>query len=325
VQVRVTAVGICGSDLHTFVDGRIGDTAIGGPLVLGHEFAGIVEAMDGEAHDGAGRPLQVGDRVAVDPAQPCNACELCRTGHPNLCEHHAFCGVYPTQGALQERLNVPAATCFALPDALDDVQGAMLEPLGVAIHAVDLGHIRVGSSVAIVGAGPIGLLCGAVAKAAGASPLMMTDRLPARLAAARAFGAEALNVDDTDPVAAIRDRTGGRGVDVAVEAAWSTDDAVAQAVDVLRPGGRLVIVGIASDDRLTFTHSAVRRKGLTIAMCRRMKHTYPRAIELATTGLIDLPRLISHHLPLDQTAEALDLAASYRDGALKVVVGEQIK
>jgi len=319
-QVRVTAVGICGSDLHTYLDGRIGDTELGGPLVLGHEFAGVVEAVGPEALDGAGRPLRPGTRVAVDPAQPCHACELCRAGHPNLCPHHRFVGLWPTQGALQERLNVPADTCFAVPDPIDDIQAAMLEPLGVAIHAIDLAHLRVGHSVAIIGAGSIGLLCAAVARQAGAAPLLITDRLPARLDAARRLDAEPFDIEQADPVEAIMQRTDGRGVDVALECAWSTPQSIAQAVDVLRPGGRLVVVGIASDDALTFNHSAVRRKGLTIALCRRMKHTYPRAIKLVTSGRIDVASWVTHRLPLQRTAEALDLAATYRDGVIKAVV-----
>ncbi|NBC11476.1 MAG: alcohol dehydrogenase catalytic domain-containing protein [Planctomycetes bacterium] len=320
VQVRVTAVGICGSDLHTYLDGRIGDTELGGPLVLGHEFAGVVEAAGPDALDGAGRALSPGTRVAVDPAQPCNACESCRAGHPNLCPHHRFVGVWPTQGALQDRLNVPADTCFRVPDAIDDVSAAMLEPLGVALHAVDLAHLRVGHSVAIIGCGSIGLLCGAVAGQAGAAPLLMTDRLPARLDAARRLGAQTFDIEQADPVEAIMQRTGGRGVDVALECAWSTPQSVAQAVEVLRPGGRLVVVGIASDDTLTFNHSAVRRKGLTIALCRRMKHTYPRAIRLVSSGTINVSAWVTHRLPLEQTAEALDLAATYRDGVIKAMV-----
>ena len=319
-QVRVAAVGICGSDLHTYLDGRIGDTRLGGPLVLGHEFAGVVVAVGPNARDGHGHPLTPDTRVAVEPAQPCNACEPCRTGHPNLCPNHRFAGVWPTDGALQEYLNVPADTCFPVPEAIGNIEAALLEPLGVALHAVDLGHVRVGHSVAVIGAGSIGLLCGAVALRAGASPLLMTDRLPARLDAARRLGAHAIHAEEADPAKAILARTGGRGVDVAFECAWSTPDAVAQAVDVLRPGGRLVVVGISSDDTLCFRHSAVRRKGLTIALCRRMKHTYPRAITMVASRTIDVVQLVTHRLPLDDTAAALDLAASYRDGVIKAVV-----
>ena len=144
VLVRVKATGICGSDLHTYLDGRIGDTKLEAPLILGHEFAGIIE--------------KTGVRVAVDPAQPCHRCDLCERGHPNLCRRLHFCGLYPDDGSLAEFIRVPATSCFPVPDAIDDVSTAMLEPLGIALHATNLAKIRVGDRVAVLGAGPIGLL-----------------------------------------------------------------------------------------------------------------------------------------------------------------------
>lgn len=318
--MRITAVGICGSDLHTYLDGRIGDTHVDSPLVLGHEFAGVVESIGVDATDGTGQPLSEGTRVAVDPARPCGRCELCHRGHPNLCTNLSFAGLHPVDGALQEFLTVPSGTCFPVPDSIDDTTAALLEPLGIAIHAVDLAHLKAGDSVAIVGAGTIGLCCLQVARFAGASIVFVTDRLSWRLDAAARLGATVFDVEATDPVESIMEATDGRGVDVALECAWSTEDGLAQAVNVLRPGGRLVVVGISGDDRLTFSHSAVRRRGLTIAMCRRMKHTYPRAIELARDGLIDLRVLVSDHVGLDLTAAAFRDAASYRPGLIKAVV-----
>lgn len=317
--IRVTAVGICGSDLHTWRDGHIGGAAPDAPLILGHEFAAVIEALGEPARDGTGEPLRIGQRVAVDPAQPCGRCELCEAGHPNLCPDHAFTGVWPTQGALCERMLVPAATCFPVPDTIDDEQTALLEPLGVALHAVDLGHVRVGHSAAVIGAGSIGLLIAQVLRQAGADPILITDRVPGRLTLAERFGARAIGLDK-DPVATIHRVTRGRGVDVAFEAAWSDESAIRQATDALRPGGRLVVVGIAGDDRLLFHHATARRKGLTIAMCRRMKHTYPRAIALAEADRVDLAALVSHRFPLAETGEALATAAGYTDDVVKVMV-----
>lgn len=318
--IRVTQVGICGSDLHTYIDGRIGDTIPEGPFVLGHEFAAVIEAVGKDARDGTGKPLTVGQRVAVEPSQPCSKCESCLTGHPNLCPHHRFCGVWPTPGALQEKMIVPTDTCFPVPDCIDDEQTALLEPLGVGLHAIDLAHIRVGYSVAVVGSGTIGLCCAQVARLAGASPLFVTDRLPHRLALAEKYGATTFNIDKTDPVDAVMQATGGRGVDIAIEAAWSDDSSVTQAVNMLRPGGRLVIVGISGDDKLGFQHSTVRRKGVTIAMCRRMKHTYPRAIHLVSSGRYTFDGMVSHRYTLDQTVDAFATAADYGSGAIKVMV-----
>jgi L-iditol 2-dehydrogenase len=319
--VRIGSVGICGSDLHMFLDGRIGTVRIEGPHILGHEFGGTVEAVGADALDGSGHPLAVGARIAVDPAVPCRACETCTGGHPNLCPHHTFFGLYPTHGALCERMVVPAWVCFPLPESIRDEQVPLLETLGVALHAVDLAHVRVATSVAIIGAGPIGLCVAQVARLAGALPLFVTDRLPWRLALAARLGARAINVDEQDPAQAIVEATGNRGVDVALECAWSSDESVAQAVDALRPGGRLVIVGIPGDDRLSLVHSTARRKGLTIAMCRRMKHTYPRAIALAESGHVELASLISHQFPLSAAAEAFRRAADQADGVVKVIVG----
>ena len=161
VLVRVTATGICGSDLHTYVDGRIGDTVLQSPLVLGHEFAGVIEKL-GPGVTG----LKTGMRVAVDPAQPCHHCELCEHGHPNLCRRTHFCGLFPDVGSLSVFIKVPARTCFPVPDFIDDAAAAMLEPLGVALHATDLAKIKIGDRVAIIGAGPI-VACCALAETLG--------------------------------------------------------------------------------------------------------------------------------------------------------------
>ena len=334
ILLKVTAVGVCGSDLHTYLDARIGDTKVESPLVLGHEFAGIVEAVGADARDGADNPLVPGQRVAVDPATPCHRCEMCEAGHPNLCRRLHFCGLYPDDGALQQYMICPAHSCFPYPDSLSDAAGALLEPLGVALHAVDLGKLRVANSVAILGCGPIGLLILRLAKLSGADPIYAFDCFPWRVEKACAWGATKAWVVDNplspllegegpgvrvhDPVAVIHQETGGRGVDVAFEAAWS-DHSIEQAAEMARLGGRLVLVGIPSDDRMVMKHSVARRKGLTIMMSRRMKHTYPRAIHLATTRL-DLDDLVSHHLPLTETAQAFAMNADYKEGVHKIVI-----
>jgi L-iditol 2-dehydrogenase len=279
----------------------------------------VVEAVGPDALDGHFQPLHVGARVAVDPAQPCGRCEMCERGHPNLCWRLHFCGLYPDDGSLCQWMHVPAHTCFPVPDALDDAAAAMLEPLGIAIHAVDLARLRVADSVAIVGAGPIGLLIVQLARLSGADPIFVSDRLGWRLDLARRLGAVPLNYDEADPLRAVQEATGGRGVDVAIEAAWA-DHSVQQAAEMARMGGRLVLVGIPGDDRLTLKHSTARRKGLTIRMSRRMQHSYPRAINLAVRGAVDLQGLISHRLPLEQAPEAFALNVAYRDQVVKIMI-----
>jgi L-iditol 2-dehydrogenase len=319
VLLRVKTTGICGSDLHTYTDARIGDTPVEGPLILGHEFSGVIEAVGPGSLDGCFEPIQPGTRVAVDPAQPCGRCELCEKGHPNLCCRLHFCGNFPDGGSLCEWMHMPGRSCFPLAKSIGDVEAALLEPLGVAIHAVDLARIKVGSAVAVLGAGPIGLLILQVAKLAGADPVFVTDKLPWRLEAAQKLGARPINCEHGEAVQRVLQETNGRGVDVAIEAAWA-DRSVEEAAEMARLGGRLVLVGIPGDDRLALKHSTARRKGLSIMMSRRMKHVYPRAIRLAESGRVRLKELVSHHFSLKQAARAFRLNARYEDEVLKVMV-----
>ena len=320
VLLRVEVVGICGSDLHTYRHAVIGDTRLSGPLIMGHEFAGIVDQVGDDCSDGRGQPLEPGVRVAVDPAQPCGRCEWCERGDPNLCPHIVFCGLWPHQGALRPWMHVPGSSCFPVPAGMDATTATMLEPFGVAIHALDLARLRPGESVAVIGTGPIGLCILRLATASGAGMVFAADRLAWRAELAQQYGpAVAYCSDQTDVVKAVYDATGGRGVDVAFEAA-SGSGALQQAADILAPGGRLMAVGIDEEDRFSIRHSTLRRKGLTIRMVRRMKHTYPRAMGLVQQRQIDLNTLVSHRFPLERSAEAFALNADYGDGCVKVVV-----
>lgn len=303
--IEVTSVGICGSDLHWFTDGGIGENRIERPVVPGHEFAGV--AVSGP---------YAGRRVAVDPAIPCERCEMCRAGHHNLCPTVEFAGHGTLDGALQERLLWPDRLLHPLPDELSDDAGALLEPLGVAIHAVGVGHVRTGADVLVVGAGPIGQLVVQVARRQGAARVFAVEPLEHRRAAIVEADAVWSSDEGAGPVL---DATGGRGVDVVVEAA-GTDDAIAIAVAASRPGARVALAGIPSEDSSSFPAAAARRKGLTFAMVRRMNDTYPRAIAMAVDGL-DLDRLVTARYPLTEAAEAFAAAATRRGG--KVVVSSR--
>jgi L-iditol 2-dehydrogenase len=319
VAIRVEAVGVCGSDLHTYNQGRIGYTEVTTPLVLGHEFSGVVTAAGEEAVDGNGRPLEQGMRVAVDPHVPCRHCEWCEHGHPNLCPEHSFYGVWPHDGALREGMICDSRSCFPLPETMTAVEGALLEPLGVAIHALDLGKLRLGDTVCVFGCGPIGLLIARLAKLAAAGEVLAFDPLDWRARAAERWGAsEARAAAGHEPAQAVLELTAGRGADVVFEVAWA-GDSVQQAVEAARPGGRVVLVGIPEDDRLELQHSVARRKGLTLSFARRMKHTYPRALALAR-DTVKLERLVSHRFPLSEAAQAFELNAGYRDGVIKAMV-----
>jgi L-iditol 2-dehydrogenase len=293
--VRVTAVGICGSDLHWYSDGGIGDATLKQPLVVGHEFAGRLED---------------GTLVAVDPAIPCGGCRECRAGNPNLCGNLFFAGHSTQDGALREYLVWPEHLLHALPDGFSDADGALLEPLGVAIHSMDLAHPRVGMTVGVIGCGPIGLMLIQLARAAGATRVVASDPLPHRREAARRFGADEV-WDVGDP--AIADS----GVDVAFEVAGS-DEAVDSALYAARPGARVLLVGIPNSDSTTFGASLARRKGLTLVMVRRMKEVYPRAIELVRRGIVDVSTLVTSTYTLDNVGEALSEAVARK--GLKVLV-----
>ncbi len=298
--VQVTAVGICGSDLHWWDEGAIGDAKLTHPLVLGHEGAGVI----------AGGPRS-GQRVAIDPAIPCQTCRACRDGYRNLCYRLKFSGHGETDGMMREFMAWPTTALQPLPDRLSDVDGAMLEPLGVGIHSVDLGHLPVGGTASVIGCGPIGLLLIAVLKAAGASSVLAVEPLAHRREAAERMGA-----DEVSEPAAFAEA----GVDVAFEAAGN-NVGVELAMASVRPGGRVVLAGIPGDDVIRFGASLARRKGLTIAMVRRMNEVYPRAISLAERGVVDLGSVVTSRTGLGEIPAAFGAAA--RRTGLKAVIEPQ--
>ena len=305
--LRVTAVGLCGSDVHWYEEAGIGDARLTNPLVLGHEFAGILESG---AHKGR--------RAAVDPAIACRQCRYCEEGNPNLCTNLRFAGHDTVDGALREKLCWPKSLVHVMPKEFSAVDGAMLEPLGVALHALSLGHVLPGMSVGIFGCGPIGLMLVQLARAAGAAEIIATDRLANRLDAAKTFGATRIilvaNGQENGQLetAIKRDR-----VDIAFEAAGE-NEAVEAAIMAVRPGRQVILIGIPDDDRTVFTASAARRKGLTLKLVRRMKHTYPRAIEMVRSGVVDVRSLVTHRFPLSDYKAAFETAKN-REG-IKVVI-----
>lgn len=315
VLLKVACVGICGSDVHYYLEGRIGDQVITDPIIEGHEFSARVAGL------GAGvKGLETGRLVAVEPGISCGKCESCQHGHPNLCPEIRFCGTPPNDGVFAEYTVMPAENCFPLPEGCAPEEGALLEPLGVAIHSVDLAHLKPGQTIAVLGAGPIGLLTAAAAKAAGAGEIYMSEPLAYRRQFALDYVADAVfNPDEADVVAEIMALTGGRGVDVAFEAAGA-EETPDQAAAVARPGGKVVVAGIPSDDKMTITTSPYRRKGLTIKLVRRMKHTYPRAIRMVQRGMVDVNPLVTHVFPLERIVEAFEMVAAYDDGVLRAVI-----
>ncbi|MFF1381554.1 zinc-binding dehydrogenase [Streptomyces sp. NPDC058308] len=311
--VRVTAVGICGSDLHWYEDGAIGDAKLERPLVPGHEGAG--EIVSGPRR---------GERVAIDPAIPCEACPACREGRRNLCHNILFSGHGVTDGMLREVMPWPADRLHPLPDRVSDVGGAMLEPLGVALWALDLGRVPFGGTAAVVGCGPVGLLLIQLLRAAGVSRLIAVEPLAHRREAAATCGAdEVLDPSAASPssvsvpASAADSDFSSCGVDVAFEMAGN-DDGVRIAMESVRPGGHVVLGGIPGSDTTTFRASLARGKELTMAMVRRMNEVYPRAIDLAARGVVALDPLVTSRIPLAEAPAAF--AAAQRREGLKVVI-----
>jgi L-iditol 2-dehydrogenase len=310
VLLRVAAVGVCGSDLHSYLEGSTTGRAAIKPFVLGHELAGIVtpEIADEVA-------LPAGTLVAVDPAVSCGACEWCERGHTNLCPNVRFLGYAPNDGGMAEYVAVPPSALHALPPGLDAADGVLLETLGVAMHAMDLAKPRVMETVAVLGCGPVGLLLQQVARLAGAACVLAVDPVAYRARLAKELGAD----DAFDGYAGVQAATSGRGADLVFEATDSPHG-FEHAAKACRIGGRVVIVGIPEGNQYTLSAAEARRKGLTIKFSRRMPEVYPRAIALARSGRVKLRPLASHHFTLDRIGEAFALQAARADGIIKAII-----
>ena len=310
VLLRVTGVGLCGSDLHWFEEASIGDALLSRPLILGHEFGATI--ADGP---------RAGQRVAVDPANNCGRCEPCVEGRANLCLAMRFAGHGTTDGALRTLMTWPERLLSELPDAIGDDEAPLLEPLGVALHALDLGPVPPGGRAGVYGAGPIGLLLVQLLRAQGVSTIVATDRFSHRVAAAKSMGAtDAFLVDAEAGSSFSPQRLMARQVpvDVAFEVSGS-DAALSDAIWAVRPGGRVVLVGIPAGDRTSFEAAVARRKELPLLECRRMTASdLPRAIALVAAGSIDLASLITDRFPLVRAPEAFAALADRR--GLKVIV-----
>lgn len=310
--LKVRAVGICGSDLHCYVDGGTDGSSWGVPLILGHEIAAEV-ADDSAAASG----LPAGCLVAVDPGRSCGRCEWCHRGHDNLCPGILFSGSPPdTHGALCEYITAPMTNLYPVPEEFSAADTAILELLGVAVHILDLAAVQPGETVLVLGTGPLGLLLVQLSRHLGAARVFAVDPLDYRCATASQLGADEVAVAH-DAVAAWTD---GRGVDVVLEATNSAN-AMQQASQCVRIGGRLMLAGIPDSDVVSVGASLMRRKGLTLKAVRRMAPgVYPRAIELVRSEAIALRPLATHTFSLQQTAEAFELQANHRDGVIKSVI-----
>lgn len=306
VLVRVASVGICGSDVHYYRHGRIGEYVVRDPLVLGHEASGTVVAV------GAGvQPDRVGQRVALEPGVPCGRCRQCRAGRYNLCPDVRFFATPPIDGAFAEFVTIAADFAHPVPDHVSEDAAALVEPLSVGVWAARKGAVGAGDSVLVTGAGPVGLVTVQVAAAAGATRIVVTDLSPERLAAARRYGAtETVNTAQSDLA-----HLAGL-IDTFVDCSGAST-AVAQGLPTVRGGGRVVLVGMGADE-VTLPVALLQGRELTVTGTFRYANTYPTAIDLVATGRVELDSLVTDRFPLAEVEAALQAAG--QPGTVKAVV-----
>lgn len=315
VLLAVKAVGVCGSDVHYYTTGRIGSQVVEYPFTVGHEGAGVVLAVGPEV-----TRVKPGDRVAIDPPVSCHQCDQCRAHREHTCRTLKYLGC-PGQleGCLSERLVMPEECCFPIPDHMSMADAALIEPLSIGVYAVQQSIPMKGAKVGIFGMGPIGFSVMLPALAGGAAAVYATDRIDSRLELAAAHGAcWTGNPDRVDVVQEVKSRE-PLLLDVAFECCGQ-QEALDQAMSVLKPGGKLMLIGIPEFDRFTFLAEVGRRSEICIQNVRRQNHCVQKALDLVTSGQVDPSFMITHRYPLSRTKEAFDLVDSYADGVLKAMV-----
>ncbi len=315
VLVKLEYVGICGSDMHYYETGRIGDYIVKPPFVLGHEPGGtVVEVGSAVTH------LKVGDRVALEPGKTCGKCEFCKTGRYNLCPDVVFFATPPVDGVFQEYVAHEAALCFKLPDNVDTMSGALMEPLAVGFHAAIQGGAHLGQTAIVFGAGCIGLVSMMALKAEGVTDVYVVDIMQKRLDKALELGATGvINSKEEDVIEAMKRITLGAGFDLAIECA-GTEITTRTAVDVVKKGANIVLVGYSKSGEMTLPVSKILDKELTIKTVFRYRHIYPIAIKAVADGKINLKGIVSDVFDFDHVQEAMDKSVKDKSNIVKSVI-----
>ncbi|MBS1826673.1 MAG: alcohol dehydrogenase catalytic domain-containing protein [Acidobacteria bacterium] len=312
VLVKLHQVGICGSDMHWYLDGGIGHTKALYPQVLGHEPAGEIIAVGKNVHH-----RKVGDRVSIEPSITCGHCEYCLRGQHNNCIHCVFLGSSGMPGLFREYANIPEHNADPVPDNLTWSQATLIEPVAVIVHIMELVHINVGDTVAVMGSGPIGMLCASMAKLSGASKVFLCDKLPHRLEIAAKMGAERpILVDRMEEL--VMDETRGRGVDLVLDAA-AAKQTINMGIRITRPGGTYMLIGIPTEENLDIDIQTAMSKEILIRTLKRSNHKGAAAARLLADKRVS-DALVTHVLPFDQTARGFELLADYSDGVGKVII-----
>ena len=315
VLVKLEYVGICGSDLHYYESGAIGEFVVKPPFVLGHEPGGtVVEVGKNVKH------LKVGDRVALEPGKTCGHCEFCKTGRYNLCPDVVFFATPPVDGVFQEYVAHEADLCFKLPDQVSTMEGALIEPLAVGFHAAMQGGARAGQTAVVMGAGCIGLVTMMALKAMGVSKVYVVDILQKRLDKALELGADGvINGSQQDAVEAVRKLTEGKGCDLAIETA-GTQITTVQTIHMTKKGATIVLVGYSASGEMTLPISLALDKELTFKTVFRYRHIYPMAIEAVASGKVNLKGIVTNLFTLDEIQQAMDYSIHNKADIVKAVI-----
>jgi L-iditol 2-dehydrogenase len=315
VLVRMKTVGVCGSDIHYFVSGRIGTQVVEFPFALGHECAGIVERIGNKV-----RRVKPGDRVAIDPAIPCHACDQCLAGRRHTCRRLRFLGCPgQAEGCLSEWILMPEKNLYPIPDSISFDEAALAEPLSIGMYAVRLSGVRPGQSIGVLGFGPIGMSVLLTARAVGIARTYVTEKLDPRMSIAEASGAVlALNPDREDVAGRIAEAE-PLLLDCVFECC-GRQEALDQAVDLLKPGGSLMVIGIPETDRVAFTADKMRRKEIRILNVRRQSNSLQPTLDLLARGALRTDRMVTHRFGLAQSQAAFDLVSAYSDGVMKAMI-----
>ena len=315
VLVKLEYVGICGSDLHYYETGAIGPYVVEPPFVLGHEPGGIVVEVGKDV-----KHLKVGDKVALEPGKTCGHCEFCRQGQYNLCPDVIFFATPPVDGVFQEYVAHEADLCFKLPENVDTMEGALIEPLAVGFHAANQGGAHIGQTAVVTGAGCIGLVSMMALKAQGVSRVIVVDIMPKRLEKALELGADVvINGREEDVVQRVLDLTGGMGCDLVVETA-GTEITTRQAIHMTRKGATIVLVGYSKSGEMTLPMSLALDKELTFKTVFRYRHVYPMAIDAVAAGKINLKGIVTDIFELDDIQNAMDRSVADKANIVKAVV-----
>jgi L-iditol 2-dehydrogenase len=315
VLLKVEAVGVCGSDVHYYETGRIGSQIVEYPFVIGHECAAIVKAIGR-----AVTRIKAGDSVVVDPAITCNDCDQCKSGRKNTCRNLKFLGC-PGQagGCLCEYIVMPENSCFPIDGKITFEQGVLCEPFAIGVYAVKQAFLPGNAAIAILGAGPIGLSCLVIAGVENINACYVTEKIEERVEAARKNDATWVGNPNKEDIVKEILKQKPAGVDVVFECAGQ-QETIDQAVELLKPGGKLMLVGIPRLERISFVIDKIRRKEITIVNVRRQNDCTQRAIDLIASGKTKVDFMITHRFALEQTQQAFDMVADYRDGVIKALI-----